>query len=209
MGNIIQLIELLKEIGYRLGEMGYLGISIGMFLENTGVPIPSEIILPAAGYLAFKGNVSFWGVVFVTTIASIIGSVFAYYIGLFGGRSFVLNYGKYFFLSKTKFLIAERWFNKYGNKIIFFSRLLPIVRTFISFPAGITKMSLSKFVSYTFLGVLPWNILFIYLGYKLGENWDALMALTHEIKIILIAVFIIVVIGILLFTKFKKSSPKA
>jgi len=145
-----------------------------MALESANIPIPSEIIMPFSGYLVFAGKFSFWLVVLAGTLGNLFGSILGYLVGFFGGRPFIEKYGKYFFIYKKDLDKADFWFSKYGQGIVFFSRMLPIIRTFISTPAGVVKMNFRKFCLFTFFGSLPWSLFLTYLGFKAGENWQKL-----------------------------------
>lgn len=158
---------------------GYFGVFFFMALESACLPVPSEVIMPFAGYLAWKGDFSFWPVVLLGTAGNLVGSIAAYEIGRRGGRPFIQKYGKYIFLSRHDLDIADKWFGKYGNASIFFSRLLPVVRTFISLPAGIAGMPFGKFCFYTAAGSLPWSILLTWAGMALGRNWANLRSCLH------------------------------
>lgn len=153
---------------------GYFGITFLMALESAGFPIPSEIIMPFSGFLVWEEKFSLWQVVWWGTIGNLLGSIAAYWIGFYGGRPLIEKYGKYILISHHDLDWAQKWFEKYGSISIFFSRLLPVVRTFISFPAGIGKMPFSKFVLYTFLGSLPWSFVLAYAGIIMGKNWSGL-----------------------------------
>src|SRR3989344_9038650 len=154
-------------IGMSIG--GYFGLFILMALESMIAPVPSEVVMPFAGYLVLQGRFDFWIVLLVSGLGSIFGSVLSYYIGFYGGRPFVLRYGKYLLLDKEHLEWTENWFRKQGNKTIFISRFIPVVRHLISIPAGIAKMAIHKFVIYTFLGATIWNFILLYAGFKLGE----------------------------------------
>jgi membrane protein DedA with SNARE-associated domain len=130
--------------------------------------------MPFSGFLVASGRFNLWLVALAGTLGCLIGSIITYFIGYYGGRPLVLKYGKYVLLHHRDLELAERWFAKYGDVTIFFSRLLPIVRTFISLPAGISKMNFSKFVLYTILGSFPWCLGLTYIGFKLGENWQTI-----------------------------------
>jgi len=153
---------------------GYFGITFLMALESACLPIPSEIIMPFSGYLAVLGRFSFWLVVIWGTIGNLLGSIAAYFVGIYGGRPFVEKYGKYILIGKEDLDSAQKFFEKYGNLSIFFSRLLPIIRTFISLPAGIARMPFWKFCFYTLIGSLPWSAFLTYIGVVFGENWLSL-----------------------------------
>ena len=157
-----------------ISKTGYLGITVLMALESACIPIPSEIIMPFSGFLVFNGEFIFWQVVLWGAIGNLIGSWFAYWVGYAGGRPLIEKYGKYILISKHDLDLADKWFDQYGQSTAFFSRLLPIVRTFISLPAGIAKMDLKKFSFYTFLGSLIWSFILTYAGVILGENWEHL-----------------------------------
>lgn len=175
-------------------KTGYFGITSLMSLESAGVPIPSEIIMPFSGYLASVGVLSIWFVVFWATIGNLLGSLVLYFIGCYGGRRLVIKYGHYFLVSESEVSLADGWFKKYGSFAIFFSRMTPVVRTYISLPAGIAKMNLSKFLIYTFFGSVPWNLALTYLGFSLGKNWAILQDYFKEfdyIVLILIAAGIV------------------
>ncbi|WP_459502958.1 undecaprenyl phosphate transporter UptA [Bacillus sp. C1] len=151
-----------------LEGLGYWGIMLGLMIEI----IPSEIVLAYAGYLVFSGNISFIGAVFFGTVGGVIAQVFIYWIGRYGGRPFLERYGKYIFIHKKQIDSAEEWFNRYGAGVIFTARFIPLVRHAISVPAGITKMPLMRFITLTTLAVIPWSVIFIYLGKTLGANWE-------------------------------------
>ncbi|KAB2382984.1 DedA family protein [Bacillus toyonensis] len=148
--------------------LGYRGIMLGLMIEI----IPSEIVLAYAGYLVFNGSISFIGAVVFGTIGGVIAQIFIYWIGRYGGRPILERYGKYIFIHKKQIDAAEDWFNRYGTGVIFTARFIPVVRHAISIPAGITKMPLLRFTTLTALAIIPWSIIFIYLGKKLGENWE-------------------------------------
>jgi len=153
---------------------GYFGITVLMALESAGTPIPSEIVMPFSGYLVTIGRFSFWLVTFWATVGNLFGSLLLYIIGYYGGRPLAIKYGRYFFFSQEELDKSDQWFKKYGSLAIFFSRMMPIVRTYISLPAGMVRMSLPKFVGYTFFGSVPWNLVLVYIGVLLGENWKDL-----------------------------------
>lgn len=161
MGEIIQSI-----LNFLTG-LGYFGVALGLMIEI----IPSEIVLAYAGYLVSQGHINFIGAVIAGVIGGTIAQIFIYWIGAYGGRPFLKRYGKYIFIHEKHIDIAENWFNKYGTGVIFTARFIPVVRHAISIPAGITKMSLKKFTLYTTLAIIPWSILFVYLGNQLSSNW--------------------------------------
>ena len=155
-----------------------------MAIESANIPLPSEVILPFGGYLVYTGRLDFWGTVMAGTVGGTLGSIGSYYLGIKGGRPFLHKYGRYIGISERKLVLADHWFERYGEATVFFTRLLPIIRTFISLPAGIARMNFKKFVIYTFLGSLPWSILLVYVGYALGQNWQAIKPWFHRMDIL-------------------------
>lgn len=175
-------------------ELGYWGIGLGMAIESANIPLPSEVILPYGGFLVSRGILDFWGTVLAGTVGGTVGSVASYALGLWGGRAFLVRYGRCIGLSVHHLELAERWFARYGDATVFFTRLMPIVRTFISLPAGVAKMSFIRFVVYTFLGSLPWSIVLVYTGLKLGENWEAIGPWFHRLDVVIALAVIAVLI---------------
>jgi len=155
-----------------ISTLGYSGIVLLMAIESACIPLPSEIIMPFSGYLVSTGEMNLWGVAVAGAVGCVLGSLVAYWVGMFGGRPFIEKYGRYILLSRHDLDIADRWFAKHGEIIVFVSRLLPAIRTFIAFPAGVARMNLPRFVIYTFAGSLPWCLGLAYVGQKLGEQWD-------------------------------------
>jgi membrane protein DedA with SNARE-associated domain len=155
-----------------ISALGYGGIVLLMAIESACIPLPSEIIMPFSGYLVSTGELNLWGVAIAGAVGCVLGSLVAYWVGMYGGRPFIEKYGRYILLSRHDLDIADRWFAKYGEVIVFVSRLLPAIRTFIAFPAGVARMNLTRFVIYTFAGSLPWCLGLAYVGQKLGEQWD-------------------------------------
>ncbi|MBP5426455.1 MAG: DedA family protein [Clostridiales bacterium] len=190
-----------------VSQLGYLGIGLGMFLESACIPLPSELILPLGGFMIAEGRITLLGANVAVLLGSLLGSVLTYWVGFYGGRSFILKYGKYFFISKDNFDKAEKTFNKHGVSAVFFGRLLPVIRTFISLPAGITKMNFIKFVIYSLLGMVPWNFLLIFLGYKFGENYELVVRpLFKKFEHISIMIMVIVLIAFVASYMKKKKS---
>jgi len=174
-----------------ISTMGYGGVVLLMAIESACIPLPSEIIMPFAGFLVFKGEMLLWGVALAGALGCVLGSIPAYYVGMYGGRPLVEKYGKYVLISHRDLDMADRWFARHGDIIIFIARLLPAVRTFIAFPAGVARMPLPKFIVYTFIGSLIWCYLLAYVGMKLGENWVSLEHYFHQFH------YVIVVLGLL------------
>jgi membrane protein DedA with SNARE-associated domain len=162
------------------GAVGYAGVFVAMLIESAMIPLPSELILPYAGFLVSDPSKiepitgqpwNFWIVVIVATLGNTTGSLIAYAIGAWGGRPFLERYGRYLLIRQHEIEAADRFFERFGAATVFFGRLLPIVRTFISFPAGVTRMPLGKFVLFSTLGALPWSIALVWAGVQLGSNW--------------------------------------
>jgi len=183
---IAPIIELLAAfIIETISASGYVGIVILMGIESACIPLPSEIIMPFSGYLVFRGDFELLRVGLAGAFGCLVGSVPAYYLGAYGGRPLVEKYGKYVLISHRDLDLADRWFDRYGDWAIFFGRLLPVVRTFISFPAGIARMNFPRFVICTFLGSFPWCLGLAYMGMKLGENWGTLGDYFHRFDLII------------------------
>ena len=164
---------------------GYLGVILLMAIESACIPLPSEIIMPFSGYLVFRGDFELFRVALAGAFGCVVGSIPAYDLGLYGGRPLVEKYGKYILISQKDLDLADRWFQRYGDWAIFFSRLLPVVRTFISFPAGVARMNVPRFVLYTFVGSFPWCLGLAYAGMKLGQNWDTLGVYFHKFDLVI------------------------
>ncbi|MDP4093669.1 MAG: DedA family protein [Bacillota bacterium] len=193
-----------------INSLGYFGIAAGMILESACIPIPSELILPIAGTMAANGVVGIIGANLVAAIASVLGSLLAYTVGYYGGRPFILKYGKYFFVKEEHFYKAERTFIKYGSVAVFFGRLIPLIRTFISLPAGIAKMDLKKFITYSLIGMLPWNFLLIFLGYKFGNQFGKkVMPIFHQYEYIILGLIVVAVLLLILRSVLKKRKARA
>ncbi|HYZ93190.1 MAG TPA: DedA family protein [Actinomycetota bacterium] len=157
-----------------IGDWGYLAIFVAMVLESACIPIPSEITMPFGGLMAASGDLNLWLVGLVGAVANLVGSWIAYAAGATGGRALVLRYGRYVRIRPHDLDRAEDWFKRYGDRAVFWSRLLPVVRTFISLPAGMARMELVRFSVYSFVGSLPWSLGLAYGGYALGQNWHKL-----------------------------------
>ena len=169
-----------------IDQWGYFAVALLMGMENACIPIPSELILGFAGYLVYIGRLTFSGALFYGMLGGVLGSVFAYEVGRQGGRKFVDRYGRYFFIKKSHVDMAQRWFDRYGLKAVFFSRMLPVIRTFISLPAGFAKVDRRKFLLLTILGSLPWTALILGVGLALGESWEYLLKIGHEISVLFV-----------------------
>lgn len=170
---IARILEILSGfIVATISALGYFGVFLLMAIESACIPLPSEIIMPFAGYLVSTGQMNFWLVGVAGAVGCVAGSMVAYWAGMYGGRPFVERYGKYVLVSRHDLDIADRLFAKYGEAIVFTARLLPAIRTFIAFPAGVARMNIPRFIFYTFAGSLPWCLGLAYIGQKLGEQWN-------------------------------------
>ena len=163
-----------------ISSMHYAGIVLLMAIESACIPLPSEIIMPFAGFLVSKGEMTLFGIALAGAIGCVVGSIPAYYVGMFGGRPLAERFGKYVLISKKDLDMADRWFANHGEIIIFVARLLPAVRTFIAFPAGVARMNMTKFIVYTFVGSFIWCGVLGYVGMKAGEHWEDLKVYFHE-----------------------------
>ncbi|SCG86142.1 DedA family protein [Methanobacterium congolense] len=179
---------------YLINSLGYWGVFIGMTLESACIPLPSEIIMPFSGFVVWQGttNMTLWGITLIGALGNLVGSLIAYFVGLKGGRPLLEKYGKYILITHSKLELADQWFDRYGYEAVLISRVLPIVRTFISLPAGISHMDLKKFVIYTFAGSLPWCFVLGYIGVQLGPRWEIIKGYFHILDVI-------VVVGIIAF----------
>ena len=170
---VAKIIELVTAfIVATISTLGYSGIVLLMAIESACIPLPSEIIMPFSGYLVYTGRFNLWWVGVAGALGCVLGSMVAYWVGMYGGRPLIEKYGRYILISHHDLDLADRWFAKYGEAIVFTSRLLPVIRTFIAFPAGVARMNIPRFIIYTFAGSLPWCLALGYAGQKLGEQWD-------------------------------------
>ncbi|MBB6732711.1 DedA family protein [Cohnella zeiphila] len=163
--------------------IGIWGVFIGMIFESACIPIPSEVLMLSGGLLVAQHQLGFAEVAAAGVMGNVLGSLVAYCVGAYGGRRILNRYGKYVLFNPHHLEKSQRWFDRYGQRTVFFTRMMPFVRTFISLPAGIAGMPLGKFVLFTFLGCLPWDIGLAYLGYRLGEQWKAVENYIHPISI--------------------------
>lgn len=180
--------------------LGYPGIAFLMILESMILPLPSELVLPFAGYLVSQGSMNLFLVALAATIGSMIGSWISYEVGSRGGKPFLHRYGKFFLLNETHLVWTDEWFKKHGEKTIFFSRLIPVVRHFISIPAGITKMNKLRFFTYTFAGAFIWNLFLTYVGVLLGKEWTRIEQYTQPFEIFVV----IILVGLIAWFIFKQ-----
>lgn len=161
-------------------QIGYLGVGLAMAIESACIPLPSEIIMPMAGWMVYRGVFDLWIVAIAATIGNTAGSTVAYWVGYLGGRPLIERYGRYILISAHDLEVADRWFAKYGEAAVFFGRLLPVVRTFISFPAGVARMRFDKFLLYSTLGAFPWVLALAYAGKVMGDHWVTVREVLHN-----------------------------
>ena len=177
-----------------ISTMGYGGIVLLMAIESACIPLPSEIIMPFAGYLVFRGELDLWLVAVAGALGCVLGSLLAYWVGAWGGRPLVEKYGRYILVSPHDLQTADRWFQRRGDIIILIGRLLPVVRTFIAFPAGVARMPIFKFILYTFIGSFIWCWSLAWIGVRLGERWNTLGPWFHRFDT-LIVVLVLLLFG--------------
>ena len=184
--------EFFLKIVELVNSFGYLGIFIMTFIESTFIPLPAEITLIPAGYLVFKGEMNFYLVLLVSILGTIGGSSLNYYLAYSAGRQILLKYGKYLFMNEKKLSKIELFFANHGAISLFIGRLLPGIKHFISFPAGLAKMNLKIFFIYTILGGAIWCFILIFLGFKIGENEILISKYLKQINLILIVLLIFI-----------------
>ena len=189
-----------------IGRMGYTGIISLMFLESSFFPFPSEVVMPPAGYLAWKGEMSLSLVLLSGIAGSLLGALFNYWIAVKLGRPFLLKYGKYFFISKESIDKADKFFSKHGHISTLVGRLLPVIRQYISLPAGIARMPMKTFMLFTTIGAGAWVIVLTFAGYLLGEHQDLLKEYLHIITIACIGLAVLIAGGYILILRRKRKS---
>jgi len=173
----------------------YAGIAVLMGIESACIPLPSEIIMPFSGYLVFQGTLNLWLVALAGAVGCVVGSWIAYAVGAWGGRPLIERYGKYLLISHSDLDLADRWFQRHGDITIFVGRLLPVIRTFIAFPAGVARMPLWRFTLYTFVGSFIWCLGLAWIGMKLGQHWDTLGVWFHRFDAVIVGLFAIVLVA--------------
>ena len=185
-----------------ISGLGQPGIVVLMGIESACIPLPSEVIMPFAGYLVYSGR--FTSLALVATLGAIgcnLGSVLAYELGAYGGRPLIERYGKYILMNHHDLEVSDKFFQRYGSITVFVGRLLPVVRTFIALPAGIARMNRFKFHLYTFAGSWPWCFALAYVGYVLGERWDTDPRLKHYLHRFDALIVIVLLAGIFYFVR--------
>ncbi|MFH0896252.1 MAG: DedA family protein [Bacteroidota bacterium] len=188
-----------------IASTGYWSVFILMVMESMVFPIPSEAVMPFAGFLIADGQFTFAGVIIVSTLGSIVGSLISYYLGAWGGRPIVEKWGKYLLLEKHQLDMTEKFFAKRGEITIFICRFIPIVRHLISIPAGMGKMNIWRFIIYTAIGAAMWNAFLTWVGFELKNKWDEVMKYSGTVDIfVLIALILVVIYYIYSFLKNRK-----
>ncbi len=185
-----------------VGDLGYAGVFILMFLESTFFPFPSEIVMIPAGYLVYKGEMNFFMVLFCGITGSLAGALFNYYLAIYLGRALLIKYGRYFFISEQTIVKMEVFFKDHGHISTFSGRLIPAIRQLISFPAGLARMNIVTFCFYTTLGASIWVIILTCLGYYIGDNQDLIKEYLTYIIYSLIS--ILVLVGFIYYKKKQK-----
>ncbi len=206
IGKIIEALAVLTTAV--ISSMGYAGVVLLMAIESACIPLPSEIIMPFAGYLVFKGQFTLLGAAFWGAVGCVVGSIPAYYLGLYGGRPLIERYGRYVLVSHHELDLADRLFARFGQWVVLGARLLPVVRTFIAFPAGVSRMNMPRFIVYTFVGSFPWCYGLAWVGQKLGERWNSdprLKAAFHRFDA---AIGVVLVVAIVAFVWHKLRSAR-
>ena len=189
-----------------ISTTGYVGIFLLMILESALIPIPSEIIMPFSGFLVTSGKFHPFAVIIAGSLGNLVGSILTYYVGIKFGRAFIIKYGKYIFFKENHLEFTDKLFKKYGDRISFVGRLLPLIRTYVSLPAGIGKTNLAKFVFYTFAGSVIWNTMLTYAGMQLGNNWENIDK--YSIYLDIAAVLAIVVFIVWIISKRRSLKKK-
>jgi len=187
-----------------IGTMGYPGIFFLMFIESTFIPLPSELVIPPAGYLISQNRMSWVGVIASGTIGSVLGALFNYAIAVYLGRPFILKYGKYFGVTEKHFRKGEEFFFKHGTISTFIGRLILGVRHYISFPAGLARMDLKKFCFYTAFGAGVWVLILAYIGFFVGNNKEQIMAVSRQWSIYVIIGCVLLIVIYILWHRRKK-----
>lgn len=186
-----------------VNQYGYLGMFLGMVLEAVIIVIPSEAILATGGILAFKKIFTFWGAFLTGLIGSVFCAIVIYFMGYFGGKPFIKKYGKYFFMKEEDIEKSDSWFNKYGLIGALIGRNFPIIRTLISLPIGIMRLSFPRFIIYTTIGSIPWTLVFVYVGYTLGNGWTIADKYIGNLKVP-IRILLIILISSYFYKKIKE-----
>jgi membrane protein DedA with SNARE-associated domain len=191
-----------------LSSLGYLGIVLLMAIESACIPLPSEIIMPFSGFLVAQGRFTLWGAALAGAAGCTLGSTVAYVVGAIGGRPLALRYGKFVLLSAHDIDVADHWFARFGEVTVFFTRLMPFVRTFISLPAGVARMPFLRFLAYSFVGSLIWSALLAYVGMQLGAHWEDLKPIFQKFDVLFVAL-VVLLIAVYVYRHVRPSAQRA
>lgn len=187
--------QLFMYVVHLLEPLGYWGVALGMALESACIPLPSEIVLPFGGFLAASGKITLTQAILAGQFGGLAGSILAYGAGRYLGREGLRRWGRWILISERDIGKADEWFRKRGEWTVFLGRLLPGVRTFISLPAGIAEMDFGRFLTFSFLGMLPWSWLFTFIGFRLGQNWLEVRQVLHKFDYPIIALLVLAVVA--------------
>jgi membrane protein DedA with SNARE-associated domain len=185
-----------------LYQTGYVGVFLLMVMESATLPVPSEVVLPLGGYLVSQGRLEFWSTVAVATVGSLVGTMVDYGIGYYLGRPAVLRYGRIVRFSEKRLETTERWFGSHGKSVVLLARFVPLLRTLIAFPAGLVKMDVKRFLVYSAVGILIWDIALVYLGELAGQNSTAIAA-TLQAYFLPLGVAAVIIAGILVYRELR------
>ena len=191
-----------------LSSLGYLGIVLLMAIESACIPLPSEVIMPFSGVLVAQGRFTLWGAALAGAAGCTLGSTVAYVVGAIGGRPLALRYGKFVLLSAHDIDVADHWFKRFGEVTVFFTRLMPLVRTFISLPAGVARMPFLRFLAYSFVGSLIWSALLAYVGMQLGAHWEDLKPIFQKFDVLFVAL-VVLLIAVYIYRHVRPSAQRA
>ncbi len=201
--------KIMSEIIRIINGLGYWGIAGGMAIESACIPLPSEVVLPLAGNMAANGHITMIGANIAVALGSLFGSLLAYFAGYYGGRPFILKYGKFLLISKDHFFKAEKTFNKYGGAAVFFGRLLPVIRTFISLPAGMAKYDIRKFVVYSLAGMIPWNFILIWFGFNFVKTYETVIRpIFKQFEYVILVLIVLSVLFLFIRHAARRRRPK-
>jgi len=181
---------LVEHVTRLISATGHVGVCLLMTLESMVAPVPSEAVMPFAGFLIYEGRFTFPGVIASSTLGSIIGSLLSYAMGYYGGRPFVLRFGKYLLMNVHDLELTERFFNRYGTRTIFIARFIPVVRHLISIPAGMGRMHLLPFCLYTIVGAGLWNAFLAWVGWELKSRWEIVHKYSSLVDVVVVILLV-------------------
>ncbi|HVS72704.1 MAG TPA: DedA family protein [Phycisphaerae bacterium] len=189
-------VELLRDLAlWTIDHFGYSGAGGLMALESMILPVPSELVMPPMGMLVHQGRFALGPAIAISSLGSLVGSLISYYAGYFGGKPLVLKVGRWVFLNEHHLDLTERWFHRWGGGTVFLSRFIPVVRHFISIPAGTARMNILKFILYTVVGATLWNSFLLWLGWKLESHWDTILKYRTPLDVTVAAGLVVIVIA--------------